>query len=294
MKKVEEKAYAKINLVLNIGDRRPDGYHDIQTVMQSLELHDDVTVELAGGTGIVVTTNVETIPTDENNLVVKAVKAFAAKTGVQADGLSIRIEKRIPVAAGLGGGSSDAAATLRALNQIYETNLSLDELAEIGMEVGSDVPFCVHGGCAYVEGKGDEIVPTTPLLQCVIVVGKPDLTFSTEKMYQRYDQVELPARADHTAEVMLGLRWENLKTVAESMGNAFEQVLMKNERNAVELMKEVMTQFGALGSCMTGSGPAVFGIFENELYARVASETLRQRLKGKPEVLETEPMIVKK
>ncbi len=135
MKKVEEKAYAKINLVLNIGDLRPDGYHDIQTIMQSLELHDDVTVEQTGGTGITVTASVDTIPTDESNLAVKAVKAFAAKTGVPADGLSIHIEKRIPVAAGLGGGSSDAAATLRALNVLYETNLSVDELAEIGIEV---------------------------------------------------------------------------------------------------------------------------------------------------------------
>lgn len=293
MKKVEEKAYAKINLVLNIGDRRPDGYHDIQTIMQSLELHDDVTVEQTGGTGITVTASVDTIPTDESNLAVKAVKAFAAKTGVPADGLSIHIEKRIPVAAGLGGGSSDAAATLRALNQIYETNLSLDELAEIGMEVGSDVPFCIHGGCAYVEGKGDMVVPTTPLPQCVIVIGKPDLTVSTEKMYQRYDQVELPARADHTPEIMLGLRWENLKAVAESVGNAFEQVLMKNERNTVDMMKEVMNQFGTLGTAMTGSGPAVFGIFDNELYARVAAETLRQRLKGNPEIVETEPMLSK-
>ena len=293
MKKVEEKAYAKINLVLNIGDRRPDGYHDIQTIMQSLELHDDVTVEQTGGTGITVTASVDTIPTDESNLAVKAVKAFAAKTGVPADGLSIHIEKRIPVAAGLGGGSSDAAATLRALNQIYETNLSLDELAEIGMEVGSDVPFCVHGGCAYVEGKGDMVVPTTPLPQCIIVVGKPDLTVSTEKMYQRYDQVELPARADHTPEIMLGLRWENLKAVAEGVGNAFEQVLMKNERNTVDMMKEVMNQFGTLGTAMTGSGPAVFGIFDNELYARVAAETLRQRLKGNPEIVETEPMLSK-
>lgn len=293
MKKVEEKAYAKINLVLNIGDRRPDGYHDIQTIMQSLELHDDVTVEQTGGTGITVTASVDTIPTDESNLAVKAVKAFAAKTGVPADGLSIHIEKRIPVAAGLGGGSSDAAATLRALNQIYETNLSLDELAEIGMEVGSDVPFCIHGGCAYVEGKGDMVVPTTPLPQCIIVVGKPDLTVSTEKMYQRYDQVELPARADHTPEIMLGLRWENLKAVAEGVGNAFEQVLMKNERNTVDMMKEVMNQFGTLGTAMTGSGPAVFGIFDNELYARVAAETLRQRLKGNPEIVETEPMLSK-
>lgn len=293
MKKVEEKAYAKINLVLNIGDLRPDGYHDIQTIMQSLELHDDVTVEQTGGTGITVTASVDTIPTDESNLAVKAVKAFAAKTGVPADGLSIHIEKRIPVAAGLGGGSSDAAATLRALNQIYETNLSLDELAEIGMEVGSDVPFCIHGGCAYVEGKGDMVVPTTPLPQCVIVIGKPDLTVSTEKMYQRYDQVELPARADHTPEIMLGLRWENLKAVAESVGNAFEQVLMKNERNTVDMMKEVMNQFGTLGTAMTGSGPAVFGIFDNELYARVAAETLRQRLKGNPEIVETEPMLSK-
>lgn len=293
MKKVEEKAYAKINLVLNIGDLRPDGYHDIQTIMQSLELHDDVTVEQTGGTGITVTASVDTIPTDESNLAVKAVKAFAAKTGVPADGLSIHIEKRIPVAAGLGGGSSDAAATLRALNVLYETNLSVDELAEIGIEVGSDVPFCVHGGCAYVEGKGDMVVPTTPLPQCIIVVGKPDLTVSTEKMYQRYDQVELPARADHTPEIMLGLRWENLKAVAEGVGNAFEQVLMKNERNTVDMMKEVMNQFGTLGTAMTGSGPAVFGIFDNELYARVAAETLRQRLKGNPEIVETEPMLSK-
>ena len=291
MKKVEEKAYAKINLVLNIGDLRPDGYHDIQTIMQSLELHDDVTVEQTGG--ITVTASVDTIPTDESNLAVKAVKAFAAKTGVPADGLSIHIEKRIPVAAGLGGGSSDAAATLRALNVLYETNLSVDELAEIGIEVGSDVPFCVHGGCAYVEGKGDMVVPTTPMPQCIIVIGKPDLAISTEKMYQRFDQAELPQRADHTPEIMLGLRWENLKAVAESVGNAFEQVLMKNERNTVDMMKEVMNQFGTLGTAMTGSGPAVFGIFDNELYARVASETLRQRLKGNPEIVETEPMLSK-
>lgn len=293
MKKVEEKAYAKINLVLNIGDLRPDGYHDIQTIMQSLELHDDVTVEQTGGTGITVTASVDTIPTDESNLAVKAVKTFAAKTGVPADGLSIHIEKRIPVAAGLGGGSSDAAATLRALNVLYETNLSVDELAEIGIEVGSDVPFCVHGGCAYVEGKGDMVVPTTPMPQCIIVIGKPDLAISTEKMYQRFDQAELPQRADHTPEIMLGLRWENLKAVAESVGNAFEQVLMKNERNTVDMMKEVMNQFGTLGTAMTGSGPAVFGIFDNELYARVASETLRQRLKGNPEIVETEPMLSK-
>ena len=293
MKKVDEKAYAKINLVLNIGDLRPDGYHDIQTIMQSLELHDDVTVEQTGGTGITVTASVDTIPTDESNLAVKAVKAFAAKTGVPADGLSIHIEKRIPVAAGLGGGSSDAAATLRALNVLYETNLSVDELAEIGIEVGSDVPFCVHGGCAYVEGKGDMVVPTTPMPQCIIVIGKPDLAISTEKMYQRFDQAELPQRADHTPEIMLGLRWENLKAVAESVGNAFEQVLMKNERNTVDMMKEVMNQFGTLGTAMTGSGPAVFGIFDNELYARVASETLRQRLKGNPEIVETEPMLSK-
>ena len=293
MKKVEEKAYAKINLVLNIGDLRPDGYHDIQTIMQSLELHDDVTVEQTGGTGITVTASVDTIPTDESNLAAKAVKAFAAKTGVPADGLSIHIEKRIPVAAGLGGGSSDAAATLLALNVLYETNLSVDELAEIGIEVGSDVPFCVHGGCAYVEGKGDMVVPTTPMPQCIIVIGKPDLAISTEKMYQRFDQAELPQRADHTPEIMLGLRWENLKAVAESVGNAFEQVLMKNERNTVDMMKEVMNQFGTLGTAMTGSGPAVFGIFDNELYARVASETLRQRLKGNPEIVETEPMLSK-
>ena len=293
MKKVEEKAYAKINLVLNIGDLRPDGYHDIQTIMQSLELHDDVTVEQTGGTGITVTASVDTIPTDESNLAAKAVKAFAAKTGVPADGLSIHIEKRIPVAAGLSGGSSDAAATLRALNVLYETNLSVDELAEIGIEVGSDVPFCVHGGCAYVEGKGDMVVPTTPMPQCIIVIGKPDLAISTEKMYQRFDQAELPQRADHTPEIMLGLRWENLKAVAESVGNAFEQVLMKNERNTVDMMKEVMNQFGTLGTAMTGSGPAVFGIFDNELYARVASETLRQRLKGNPEIVETEPMLSK-
>ena len=293
MKKVEEKAYAKINLVLNIGDLRPDGYHDIQTIMQSLELHDDVTVEQTGGTGITVTASVDTIPTDESNLAAKAVKAFAAQTGVPAEGLSIHIEKRIPVAAGLGGGSSDAAATLRALNVLYETNLSVDELAEIGIEVGSDVPFCVHGGCAYVEGKGDMVVPTTPMPQCIIVIGKPDLAISTEKMYQRFDQAELPQRADHTPEIMLGLRWENLKAVAESVGNAFEQVLMKNERNTVDMMKEVMNQFGTLGTAMTGSGPAVFGIFDNELYARVASETLRQRLKGNPEIVETEPMLSK-
>lgn len=278
MKRVEEKAYAKINLILNVVGLRPDGYHDIQSVMHSLKLCDNVTVEQTEGADVTVTSNVDTIPLDESNLVVVAVKEFEAKTGVKTGGLHIHIEKNIPSNSGMGGGSSDAAATLRALNEIFETKLSKDELADIGANVGSDVPFCVFGGCACVDGKGDIVVPADPMPDCTIVVCKPSVSVSTQKMYNRLDRADLPTRENGTAVLLMALKWENMTAIGECVNNIFEKVLMKNERNAVEQIKGIMTQFGAIGTAMTGSGPAVYGIFENELYARVASETVRQQL----------------
>lgn len=291
MKRVEEKAYAKINLKMNVMGLREDGYHDIQSVMHSLALCDDVTVEQTEGAAVTVTSNVDTIPLDENNLVVAAVKVFEAKTGVNVGGLAIHIEKRIPVEAGLGGGSSDAAATLRALNQMYETNLSQDELAEIGIEVGSDVPFCVYGGCACVDGKGDLVVPTNPMPACAIIVCKPALSLSSKKMYGRIDKAGDTLHKEGTAGLLLALQWENLIAMSERVDNMFEEVLLKNEKTTVDLIKDTMKNFGAMGTSMTGSGPAVFGIFENDLYARVAAETLKQQLANVyPEVIVTEPL----
>lgn len=291
MKRVEEKAYAKINLKLNVVGRREDGYHDIQSVMHSLKLCDNVTVEQTEGSGVTVTADVDTIPLNDDNLVVAAVKAFEAKTGVDVGGLHINIEKKIPVEAGLGGGSSDAAATLRALNQIYETNLSEDELAEIGVEVGSDVPFCVFGGCACVDGRGDLVVPVNPMPECAIVICKPSLSLSTKKMYGRLDKTGHAVRKDGTAGILLALQWENLIAMSERVDNAFEDVLLKNEKTTVDLIKDTMKNFDALGASMTGTGPAVYGIFENDLYARVAAETLEQQLASiYPEVIVTAPL----
>ena len=274
MKKVEEKAYAKINLVLNIGDLRPDGYHDIQTIMQSLELHDDVTVEQTGGTGITVTASVDTIPTDESNLAAKAVKAFAAKTGVPADGLSIHIEKRIPVAAGLGGGSADAAAVLRALNRHFDSPLSILALAELGARVGSDVPFCVVGGTAMVEGRGERLRKLPDMPECVFVVCKPEFSVSTPELYQKLDTVAIPLHPDNRA-METALLAGDLNKIADNVYNVFDPVVTADHLE-LNYIKSICNSYGSLGQQMTGSGSAVFAIMPSFEYGAVVCNMLKE------------------
>ncbi|MGM9537733.1 MAG: 4-(cytidine 5'-diphospho)-2-C-methyl-D-erythritol kinase, partial [Candidatus Onthomonas sp.] len=204
-----------------------------------------------------------------------AARAFARHTGAALDNLSIHIDKKIPVCAGTAGGSSDGAAVLRGLNRLYETGLSLEELAKIGEEVGSDVPYCVLGGTALAQGRGEVLTPLTPLPSCHIVMCKPGFPISTPELYHAIDGIRLRCRPD-TAGLLGALERQDLRGVAQRMFNVFEQALPPKRRAVIDEIKNTLIQHGALGACMSGSGPTVFGLFRTEEAAQSAARELGQ------------------
>lgn len=287
---VTEPAYAKLNLTLDVVEKLEDGYHSIKSIMQSVQLCDQVTLTKTDGTGVKLTSNVDTIPLDESNTAMAAVRAFAAKTDVSVEGLEIHIEKNIPVECGAGGGSSDAAAVLRGMNELYETGLPRYDLAKIGADVGSDVPFCVYGETSMVEGMGNTVDSLPGLEGCWFVLCKPDFTLSTAEMYERMDGVEPASKPDHAGMILaLGaLCWaEDIGSIAKRVENVFEVVLTGEERDAVADIKETLLDNGALGAAMSGSGPLTYGIFDSEATANKAADALRQKYS---EVFVTEPV----
>lgn len=275
MKTLTVPAYAKINLSLDVLGKQESGYHDLKMVMQSVSLCDRVTLTLDEPETLTLSTNLGFLPVDEKNIAVIAARAFARHTGKSVEHLSIRIDKRIPVCAGTAGGSSDGAAVLRGLNELMKTGLSLTELAKIGEEVGSDVPYCVLGGTALAEGRGEVLTPLTPLEPCHILLCKPPFPISTPELFHAIDSVRLRCRPD-TQGLMEALERKDLHGVAMRMFNVFEQALQPKRLQTVEEIKNVMIQRGALGACMSGSGPTVFGIFREQETAQAAANELRQ------------------
>lgn len=274
MKTLTEPAYAKINLTLDVLGRRTDGYHDLKMVMQSVSLCDQVTMTLGEGAGLTLATNLGFLPVDERNIAVMAARAFARHTGVKLDGLSIRIDKKIPVCAGTAGGSSDGAAVLRGLNRLYGTGLSLEQLAKVGEEVGSDVPYCVQGGTALVQGRGELLTALPPLVPCHIVLCKPGFPVSTPELYHAIDGIKIRCRPD-TAGLLGALERQDLRGVSQRMYNVFEQALPAKRQAVIEEIKNTLIQHGALGACMSGSGPTVFGVFSAQQAAENAAEALK-------------------
>ena len=187
-----EKAYAKINLTLDVTGKLPNGYHSVKMVMQSVELHDDVILSEGSQTGIKIKSNLKFLPNDNTNLAVKAANAFFEYTKIQNPLLEIELVKRIPVAAGLAGGSSNAAAVLRGLNKMYNTNLSVDTLCEIGVKIGADVPYCIKGGSMLAEGIGEILTPLTKMPECFVIICKPDFSVVTAKVYAKMNGGDLP------------------------------------------------------------------------------------------------------
>ncbi len=277
MKRLTEPAYAKINLSLDVLGRQESGYHDLKMVMQSVSLCDNVTLTLGETRRLTLSANLGFLPVDEKNIAVMAARAFARHTGRSAEieRLSIRIDKHIPVCAGTAGGSSDGAAVLRGLNQLMQTGLTRTELARIGEEVGSDVPYCVLGGTALARGRGEILDPLTPLEPCFIVLCKPPFPISTPELFRAIDGVRLRCRPD-TAGLMEALERRDLHGVSMRMFNVFEQALPPKRRQTVEEIKNTMIQKGALGACMSGSGPTVFGIFREKFAAQAAAEELKR------------------
>lgn len=264
-KTVVVEAPAKINLFLDITGRRSDGYHSLLSVMQSIDLCDTVTLSRISGQGIFISCDRARIPCDENNLAHAAASRFFEAFGIERDfALAIDLQKHIPLQAGLGGGSADAAAVLVGLNAMFEIHASREKLCQVGVQVGADVPFCIRGGTMCVTGIGEGLTALSPMPVCQIVLAKPGRGVNTADAYRRYDQLSPPPRLDGQT-LIKSLDFGDLASLASNVGNVLEAACAVPE---VGLLKERMMKFGALGAAMSGSGSSVYGIFDNRSLAK--------------------------
>lgn len=269
--KVAELACAKVNLTLYVGRRRADGYHDVTSVMQTVSLCDTVTVERCGGEDRL-RCALPVTEKPEDNLCMRAVAAFGAALGEPVAPVTVTLDKRIPTQAGLGGGSSDAAAVLRAMRTLFAPHLTDEALETIGAALGSDVPFFIRGGTALAKGRGEQVSPLPAMKSGWLVVVKPEESYSTAAMYRRLDEIDRPAPPP--ADLTPALAADDVQAVAAALYNSFEDALPEN--SAVASIRSALTAAGALGALLSGSGSAVFGLFDSETAARNAAETLRR------------------
>ncbi len=266
-------AYAKLNLTLDILGKRDDGYHEMQMVMQTVSLHDDVTVTLTDGKGITCRVDGAALPCDERNLAVKAARAFCEAMDY-GGGIDITLIKRIPSEAGMAGGSADAAAVLRALRELVSPTLTDERLEQISASVGSDVPFCIRGGTQLAEGRGEKLTVLKPAPRFFVAVCKPDFPISTPALFARVDGVALSDRPDTDA-MLSAIEYGNADALYENVSNVFEQALPEAQRERIEEIKRTLAENGALCAAMTGSGSAVFGLFREEDACRSACRALQ-------------------
>jgi len=273
MEKCVKKAYAKINLGLDVIDRLPNGYHEVKMVMQTVGIYDVLTLEKIPE-GIIVTTDNGELPTDENNLIYKSAKLMKEKYSIQ-EGVRIHLEKNIPIAAGMAGGSTDAAATFIGMNELFDIGATEEELRELGVKVGADVPYCIMGGTALAEGIGEVLSPLPAPKDCFLLIAKPDINVSTKYVYEHLDAegVEIHPDIDGMIEA---LEQGSLEGIVKRLGNVLENVTVK-KYPVIQEIKENMLENGALGSLMSGSGPTVFGMFDKKETAEKAMEALKAK-----------------
>ena len=267
------RAPAKVNLALDILGTRRDGYHDMKMVMQTISLCDTVTVEETAA-GFELHTDGDFIPAGKKTLEQRAAENFFAAIGQPMPGLRVTLGKVTPAYAGLGGGSADVAALLRILRDTYAPDMPTAELERIGFAVGSDMPFCIHGGTCLAEGRGEVLTDLMPLPDCWLVLCKPDFGIPTPTLFARVDGGELTRRPDIDG-MMAALQAGDLEGVAKRLGNVFEEVLPE-EYHEVFAIKDRLLELGALNAAMSGSGPTVFGVFRNERIARQAAKVLKR------------------
>lgn len=268
-----EGAFAKINLTLDVTGKRPDGYHDIQSVMQTISIRDDVEIDVDTEKPWELFCTDKGIPCDSRNLAWKAAEVFFSTTGKKTSGLAIRITKRIPSQAGLGGGSADAAAVLRALNRHYGNPLSILALAEVGAQVGSDVPFCVLCGTAMVEGRGERLRKLPDMPDCCFVVCKPPFSSSTPELYKKLDESVIARRPDNQA-MESALLAGDLEKIAANVWNVFDPVVTEDHLE-LNYIKSIFNTYGSIAQQMTGSGSAVFAIVPDFEFAAVICSMLK-------------------
>ena len=266
------KAYAKINLGLDVVRRLENGYHEVKMVMQTVGIYDVLDFERTDG-GIVITTDSGELPTDENNLIYKAAKLMM-ETYPISGGVKIHLEKHIPIAAGMAGGSTDAAATLKGMNRLFDLGCTLKDLMELGVKIGADVPYCVMGGTALAEGIGEKLTPLAPAPDCYVLVAKPDINVSTKYVYEHLDAQEIVKHPDIDGMVE-AIAEESLQGILDRMENVLETVTV-SAYPIIQTIKDRMKELGAINSLMSGSGPTVFGIFDDKDKAMAAKEKCRE------------------
>lgn len=266
-------ANAKLNITLDVVGKLNDGYHAVKMVMESVALCDDITIRIGEGNGVTARSNLPYLPADRRNIAVRAAELFMEETGIRKS-VSLRIVKRIPVCAGMAGGSADAAAVLRGLDRLFRTNLGRAGLERLGSLLGSDVPYCVAGGTALAEGRGERLTPLSKLSPCHVVICKPDFSISTPDLFSKLDCERIRNRPD-TQGVLDALTRQDLSGVARRMYNVFEDVLTRG-RSEVEAIKAKLLDHGALGAAMSGTGPTVFGLYQDRPSAAAAAAALRE------------------
>ena len=267
------QAFAKINLGLDVLGKREDGYHEVRMIMQTIRMYDQLDMRKSVEPGIHLTTKKKYIPVDENNLIWRAAKLMMDTCGIM-EGVSIHLHKVIPVAAGMAGGSSDAAATLVGMNRLFHCGLSKEKLMELGVQIGADVPYCVLRGTALAEGIGEKLTVLPPMPDCWILIGKPGISVSTKYVYTTLDLNTDTVHPDIDG-MKKALEDGNLYGITERMGNVLQDVTIPAYPE-VERIKEQMKTLGAVNAMMSGSGPTVFGIFDNEEKAQEACQKLRE------------------
>lgn len=268
-----EKAYAKLNLTLDILGKRPDGYHNMSMIMQTIDLCDNITVTVRRGAGISISSDRPYVPNGRDNLAYRAAEMFLKRSGIADVSVSIKLEKNIPVCSGMAGGSADAAATLRALNRMLGTGFDAETLRRIGRGIGSDVAFCVEGGTALATGRGDDIRQLAPIPDCRFVVLKPSFSISTPKLFSVMDNVRVNLRPDIDGAIA-ALGSGDLNGLARRCFNVFEGALSSRKRETIEELEDELLTRGALCAGMTGTGSAVYGIFDSEKAARTAYDAI--------------------
>lgn len=273
MDKIKLKALGKINLGLDVLGRRPNGYHDVRMVMQTVYLYDQILLEKTDKEGISLKTNLFYLPVNENNLAYRAAKMLIDEFAIK-EGVHISLEKHIPVAAGMAGGSSNAAAVLYGMNRLFHLGLTDQELMERGVKLGADVPYCIMRGTVLAEGIGEELTPLPAMPKCHVLLAKPPVSVSTQKVYEKLDAQEVTKHPDIDG-ILLGLQTGDLKKITSSMGNVLENVTI-TEYPQIERIKDVMKEEGALNAMMSGSGPTVFGIYDDRMLARRAAARIRE------------------
>lgn len=273
MDEISLKALAKINLGLDVVRRREDGYHEVRMIMQTIHLYDRLKIEKTHTPGISMKTNLSFLPVNENNLVYKAGKLLMDEFGIDT-GVSVNLQKRIPVAAGMAGGSTDAAAMLYGMNQLFELGLSRGQLMERGVKIGADVPYCLMRGTALAEGIGEELHSLPPMIKCPVLIAKPSISVSTKFVYENLVLDENTIHPDIDG-LITEIKSKNLKGVCDKMGNVLETVTIPNYP-VIAQIKEFMMEHGAAGSMMSGSGPTVFGLFREEAVAKETYKAMKK------------------